>query len=48
MYIAHDDGANDDATNALSDGGIQGGSVFRMQSIVKLELGVERRGHMCT
>ena len=44
MYVAYNNGGNDDATKALSDRGIQGGGDFWTQSTIKLELGVERGG----
>jgi hypothetical protein len=34
-------------TKASLDGGIQGGGNFWMQSTIKLELGMERRGGTC-
>ena len=40
----NDDRANENATKALPEGGVQGGGNFRTQSTIKLELGVERGG----
>jgi hypothetical protein len=42
--VAYDDRANENATKASSDGGVQGGGNFRTQSTIKLELGMEREG----
>ena len=44
MHVTYDDKANDNATEASSDGGVQGRADFRTQSTIKLELGVERGG----
>jgi len=42
MHVTYNDKANDNATEASSDGGVQGSTDFRTQSTIKLELGVER------
>ncbi len=46
--VPYDDRANENATKALPEGGVQGGGNFRMQSTIKVELGMERGGgRMC-
>ena len=47
MHVTYDDKANDNATEASLDGGVQGSADFRTQSTIKLELGVERGGGEC-
>ena len=43
----YNDRANENATKALPEGGVQDGGNFQTQSTIKLELGMERGGRMC-
>ena len=45
--VAYDDRANENATKASPDGGVQDGGNFWAQSTIKLELGRERGGGAC-
>jgi hypothetical protein len=45
--VAYDDRANENATKATPDGGVQGGGNFRTQSTIKSELSMERGGGAC-
>ena len=46
--VVYNDRANENATKALPEGGVQGGGNFRTQSTIKLELGMEKGGgRMC-